>query len=268
MQSTWQICQFELTRLFLTKRGGILLTAFAVIWFIIFKYPVFEAVKIVSNPAFGDNVNVFSDQLNLRHLMTWPYSELAIYWLFAVMAFPITAVLMSSDQLASDANRGTLRFLLLRCSRHQLLFGRFFGQLLIVSILIGLTLFAALTMAVVRDGSLLLSTFDQLGFIAINLVILCLPFIALTSLLNIVLKSSKLSIVMIIIIIPIFNGIISYLSLYIAPIDNLLLLLPGIQLIDTLQMPAFDAAAPILTPLLQTVGYLALAQFILTRRAL
>ncbi len=268
MHSVWQICQFELTRLFLTKRGGILLLAFAIIWFMIFKYPILEASNILSNSSFGENVSAFSQQLNLQHLIEWNYGELAIYWLFAVFAFPISAVLMSSDQIASDANRGTLRFILLRSSRNQLLFGRFLGQLLILISLISMTLLTAFIMGITRDSSLAVGALDDAFFVGLNLLVISMPFIAVTSLLNIVLKSSKLSIVMIIIVLPIFHGLISYLSYFHQSLEHLLLILPGIQLIDSVQMPHIELSATTMVPLIQTVIYLTAAQFLLARRAL
>jgi len=268
MHSIWHICQFELTRLFLTKRGGVLLLAFAIIWLFIFKYPVLQASNILSDSSFGDNITAFSQQLNLQHLMEWNYSELAIYWLFAVFAFPITAVLMSSDQLASDANRGTLRFILLRCSRSQLLVGRFLGQLLIVISLITMTLLAAFAMGLYRDPSLAMSAISELIFVGFNLLLIAMLVFSVTSLLNIVMKSSKLSIVMMIIVLPISHSIISYLGTYFSPLDHLLLILPGIGLIDAVQMPQLELSQTTVIPFLQTIAYLAAAQLLLTRRAL
>lgn len=268
MHSVWHICQFELTRLFLTKRGAILLLAFAIIWAMVFKYPVLEAASLISNQNFSENISAFSETLNLGHLVSWSYAELAVYWLFAVFAFPVTAILMSSDQLASDTNRGTLRFLLLRTSRNQLLIGRFLGQLLILVSLIAMTLFAAFMLGVSRESSLATSALPAFGFVGINLLLIGMPFIAVTSLLNIILKSSKLSIVMIIIVIPIFHSVISYLSSLYDALDWLLYALPGIQLIDALQMPNMELSPTTLIPLVQTIAYLAMAQQLLARRAL
>ncbi|MDP2561071.1 ABC transporter permease subunit [Psychrobium sp. 1_MG-2023] len=267
LQQAWLICQFELIRLFFTKRGAILLIAFSVVWFLILKYPVFESVKILSNPNFGENITVFSSQLNLQQIVQWPYSELAVYWLFAVFAFPITSVLMSSDQLASDTNRGTVRFLLLRSTRSQLLYGRFFGQVLIIASLITMTALAALIMGMVRDISLLSSSFDELANIGLNLLISCLPFIALTSLLNVISKSSKLSVVLIVILIPVLTGLISYLTQYISFIEYLLWIIPGLQLTETVQGLGFSVNTTLL-PLAQTAVYLAICHLTLTRRAL
>ncbi|MGB0898205.1 MAG: ABC transporter permease subunit [Psychrobium sp.] len=267
MRSVWLISQFELTRLFLTKRGAVLLAAFAIVWFLILKYPVSYSVGILGNESFGENITVFSSQLNLDYLLQWAYSEVAVYWLFAIFIFPFIAVLMTSDQTASDATRGTIRFLLLRTSRNQLLFGRFIGQLIIISILIALTMFAAFAMGVWREPGSALTAIPQLLLVASNLVLVCLPFIALMALFNSWIQSSKLSVVFTIILLPIVTGIISWLSGHISVLEHLLMAIPGVQLTDTVQMASFHYSS-ITIPLVQTAAYLGLAQFVLTRKAL
>lgn len=267
MRSTWLISQFELTRLFLTKRGAILLAAFAIVWFLILKYPVSYSVSILGNESFGENITVFSSQLNLDYLLQWAYSEVAVYWLFGIFIFPFIAVLMTSDQTASDASRGTIRFLLLRTSRNQLLFGRFIGQLMIMMILIGLTMTAAFFMGIYREPNNLIAAIPQLMLVASNLMLVCLPFIALMALFNSSIQSSKLSVVFTIILLPIMTGIISYISSYISPVEYILFALPGIQLTDTVQMANFKPSS-IIIPLVQTAAYLGLAQLVLARKAL
>lgn len=262
-RSIWLISQFELTRLFLTKRGAILLAAFAIVWFLILKYPVSYSVSILGNESFGENINVFSSQLNLDYLLQWAYSEVAVYWLFGIFIFPFIAVLMTSDQTASDASRGTIRFLLLRASRNQLLFGRFIGQLIIMMVLIGLTMTAAFIMGIWREPSNILAAIPQLILVASNLILVCLPFIALMALFNSWIQSSKLSVVFTIIILPIVTGFISYIATYIAPVEYVLFALPGVQLTDTVQMANFQLSS-IIIPLAQTAAYLGLAQFVLT----
>jgi len=266
-RSIWLISQFELTRLFLTKRGAILLAAFAIVWFLILKYPISYSVSILGNENFGENITVFSSQLNLDYLLQWAYSEVAVYWLFGIFIFPFIAVLMTSDQTASDASRGTIRFLLLRTSRNQLLFGRFIGQLIIIAILIALTMSAALIMGIIREPSNVFATIPQLALVASNLILVCLPFIALMALFNSLIQSSKLSVVFTIILLPIVNGFITYFSTYFSPLDYLLYALPGVQITDTIQMANFQLSS-VITPVVQTVVYLGLAQTVLARRAL
>ncbi len=268
IKPVWLICQFELIRLFLTKRGMILLAAFAMIWGLILYYPVFEAVKILNNEFFTENITVFSSTLNLQHLMTWPYPELAVYWLLAVFTFPVITIIMTSDQTASDSERGTMRFLLLRCTRNQLLFGRFFGQLFIICFLIATTMLAAILMGVSRDFAALASTFDEVALVFSNLVLACLPFIALMALFNALFKSSKLSIVATIIAIPIIKALLQFAAYYVPVLGELAIVLPGLQLTELAQISSLNLGVLQITALLQTAAYLILAQVVLTRRAL
>jgi hypothetical protein len=134
-------------------------------------------------------------------------------------------------------------------------------------ILIGLTMTAALTMGIIREPSDVLATIPQLGIVASNLVLVCLPFIALMALFNSLIQSSKLSVVFTIILLPIITGIISYLAFYVPLLDYLLYALPGVQLTDTIQMENFKLSSVII-PVAQTVAYLGLAQVVLTRKAL
>lgn len=268
LKTIWLISQFELIRLFMTRRGLVLVVAFAIIWFLILKYPVYHAANIISDPDFFANFMVFSQRLNLQYLLSWHYPELAIYWLIAAFSFPLTSVLFASDQTASDNSRGTLRFVSLRASRNHILFGRFFGQIMIMIALILMTVAATWLMAISRDPSSMLAGGDELLFVATNLIVLCLPFIALMALFNCIFRSSRLSIVATIIIIPIVSTVINLATIAWPVVENLLMILPGQQLTTAVQTDGIASLATIILPLSQTLGYLLLAQLTLARRAL
>jgi len=266
-QAIWLISQFELTRLFLTKRGIILLAAFAVVWFFILKVIILESVKLLSDPNILNTVTAWSGKVNLDYLLQWPYSELAVYWVLSAFIFPFITVLMASDQTASDAKRGTLRFLLLRTSRRQLLLGRFIGQAVIIAILILLTVIPSLLMGVIREPNDLLISLPQLFLVSGNLFIICLPFVALMALLNTVYQSSKLNILFALILLPLVSKIIGLFSFYLAPLEYLLFIFPSVQVTSSLQLADFHISS-IIIPLMQIVFYLVLAQMILIRKAL
>lgn len=265
---TWLICQFELVRLFMTRRGIVLVVAFAIIWLLLLKYPIYQAASILSNPNFMANFSELSQQLNLNYLLNWHSPELAIYWLIAAFSFPLTSVLFSSDQTASDNSLGTLRFVSLRASRNQILFGRFFGQLLIMIVLIMMTVVATWGMGALRDSSSMLAGGAELVLVTVNLVVLCLPFIALMALFNCIFNSSRLSIVATIIIIPIVSSIINLASTAWPLLESLLMILPGQQLTTTVQSDGLSSIDLTILPLIQTLCYLVLAQVILARRSL
>jgi hypothetical protein len=128
-------------------------------------------------------------------------------------------------------------------------------------------MFAAFAMGVWREPGSALTAIPQLLLVASNLVLVCLPFIALMSLFNSWIQSSKLSVVFTIILLPIVTGVISWLSGHISVLEHLLMAIPGVQLTDTVQMASFQYSS-ITIPLVQTAAYLGLAQFVLTRKAL
>lgn len=265
-RSIWLISQFELTRLFLTKRGIILLAAFAIVWFFILKNLVLESVDMFNDPQTLEMVSSFLG-INLNYLSQWPYAELAVYWLISILIFPYITILMTSDQTASDAKRGTMRFLLLRTSRNELLLGRFIGQLIIMFSLIGLTVIPTLVMGMVREPSYVLTTVPQLISVYSVLLLSCLPFIAFMALLNSAYQSSKITILFTVILVPLISSIIGGLSNYLSILDYLRYALPSVQWTDTALLANFELSS-IAIPLFQTALYLVLAQVVLARKSL
>ena len=263
----WLFAQFELTRLFFTKRGLFLVASLAIVWFFILDFLVYESVQLLRDPLLRDQISSWFGEVQLDYLLQWPYSELAVYWIISVFIFPFIAILISSDQIASDIKRGTVRFLLLRSTRSQLLLGRFLGKTLIVTILIFLSVLATFLMGINRDATQIVNSTPQLILILFNLILLCLPYIALMSLLNAHFQSSKISLLIAFIIVPVISSLIGYIATYIEPADYLLYALPGLQLTDTLQLADFQLSS-LLIPLIQTIGYLFLTQQVLVRKSL
>ena len=64
----WQLAQFELTRLFATKRGLLALGAFAMVWFMIQNYLIAQAVPFLSSPEFADLLNRARQPFNVNGL--------------------------------------------------------------------------------------------------------------------------------------------------------------------------------------------------------
>lgn len=268
--SIWRICaliKFELVRLFFTKRGMLAVLAFATAWFIILYYPVNSAVSIVSSEGFKDMAKQMFGVLGLSELLDWPVSELSLYWLIAIYSFPIFSVIASSDQTCADRTRGTLRFISLRASRNEILFGRFLGQVMIISALILLTLIATTIMAIWRDSSLFMPAVTKSLYLFKELFIAVLPFIALMAFFNSFVKSAKLAAVMTLLLFglgSIFLGILEY---KIPMASHLNYVFPGMQLGDVVGQQGLSLSHYII-PLVQTSAYLALASIFMKRSAL
>jgi len=263
----WALIKFELIRLFFTKRGMLAVLAFATAWFIILYYPVNSAVSIVSSENFKDMAKQMFGVLGLSELLNWPVSELSLYWLIAIYSFPIFAVIASSDQTCADRTRGTLRFISLRASRNEILFGRFLGQVMIISALILVTLLATMIMAIWRDASLFVPALTKSLYLFKELFIAVLPFIALMAFFNSFLKSAKLTAVITMLFFGLGSIFIAILEYQIPAATHLNYVLPGVQLDDVVGQQGLGLSHYII-PLVQTSAYLALASIFMKRSAL
>ncbi|MFT5758018.1 MAG: Cu-processing system permease protein [Alteromonadaceae bacterium] len=263
----WILARFELTRLFLTKRGIIALAAFATVWFIILYYLVSSAVTIVSSQSFQEIAKQLFGALGLADLLNWPVPELAIYWLIAAYLFPSFALFSASDQTCSDRTRGTLRFISLRATRAEIIFGRFLGQVLITEILLAVTIVATVLMASYRDFSLLGQGIYQAISLFINLSIIVMPFIALMTLLNSFLQSSKMAIVVCTLIFGLGPFIISIIAYQLPIAEKLNHVFPGGQIAELLGRSEI-AFTHYSLPIIQTILFLIMANIIMKRTSL
>lgn len=261
------IAIFELVRLFKTKSGVLILLAFATVWLIILYYFVSSAVDMVSSDSFRELAIRAFGALGIKDLLEWPVPELAIYWLVALYSFPFFTILFANDQTCADKSRGTLRFITLRTTRGELLFGRFIGQVCIIAILILLTLTASMLMASMREASALLIGFSRAGQIFIDLFVVVLPFIALMTFFNSFSKSSKMVIVYAVLFFGIFPLVLELLD-YLTGFGLIFhYAIPGMQ-IDEVVNPADLNVFSYVIPLVQTVFYTILALIVMKRSSL
>lgn len=263
----WQLAQFELTRLFATKRGLLALSAFAMIWFMILYYLIAQAVPFLNSAEFSDVAQQLAGNVGLRELISWPQAELAIFWLISLYSFPAFCLFVCSDQTVGDRLRGTLRFISLRCTRDEILLGRFLGQVMIVAILISMAVFATLCVMLYRDLSLLPSGVFLSAQLIVQLVIIVMPFIALMAFINLLSSSSRLSIVLAILTFTLGSALLNYLTYHLPFLSFIHFVLPGIQIADIApqtNLAVFDWILPIA----QTLGLLTLSAITFRRRSL
>ena len=71
-RNSWLITRFELSRLFATPRGWVALAAFAVIWFCLLRYPIYEAAAQLQYPETQVVLSQFVGMVELYNLMRWP----------------------------------------------------------------------------------------------------------------------------------------------------------------------------------------------------
>ncbi|CAH9059002.1 hypothetical protein PSECIP111854_02316 [Pseudoalteromonas sp. CIP111854] len=263
----WQLALFELTRLFATKRGLLAIAAFAMVWLMILHYPIGHAVPFLSSPQFSEVAHELAGNIGLKKLVSWPQAELAIYWLIALYSFPLFALFVCSDQTVGDRQRGTLRFLSLRCTRDEILCGRFLGQLIILISLITLTALATLSVMSYRNPDLTFSGLSLTLVLILQLSIVVMPFIALMALLNLICHSSRLSIVLAILLFTLGNALLSFITGYLPFLELLFYVFPGVQLLDIASQDSVSLTLWLI-PFLQTGALLITGIAVFRSRAL
>ena len=262
------ICQFELKRLFSTKKGWLYLITFAVVWYFILIYPIRFAAEVLSRSQNGAQGANFFDFIGFGSLLNWQIPKFGVFWRFALVMFPALSVMIAADQSCSDRERGTLRFIVLRSSRDSIFFGRFSGAMVIQALLILAALLTTLALVVYRDGNLLSLALNSALAIAVSLSLALLPFTAMMAALSATVKSARQATVWAILIWSFLAGIISGLSNYLPGLDIMKILIPGYQMAELSQLSEWKTLQLAYIPLLQTAVLLIIGRWIMSRQAL
>lgn len=262
------ICQFELKRLFSTRKGLLYLLAFSVVWYFILIYPIRFASDLFEHNQNSAHGSSFFQFIGFGSLLNWKIPEFGVYWRFALVMFPLLCITIASDQTCSDRERGTLRFLSLRASRDSLFFGRFAGVMLIQTLLVLVTVLTVLILAIYRDTNLLTAAFNSAAAIVINLILVLLPFTAMMAALSASVKSARQATVWAILIWSFLAGFISLLSSYLPVLDIFKVLVPGYQMSELYQLAEWQTLKLAHIPLLQTLVFLAVGRSIMMRESI
>lgn len=251
----------------MTKRGLLSVGAFLICWLLILRYPIAESGTLLSSPEFASFFDSVFGAIGLSKLLTWTESELAVYWLIALYSFPSFCLFVCSDQIVGDKQRGTLRFLSLRASRSEILFGRFLGQVLILAIFIVLTLAATLAVLSFREPALFAAALSRSFLLFAYLLISVMPFIALMSFFNTFANTARSAVVFAILFFAGGGIIVGLLTWQIPALEPINLVFPGYQL-DQMAGQNAGTLLGVVLPLGQTFVLLLLAQRVFARSAI
>lgn len=269
---TLQHCQlyagFELRRLWLTRRGLMTLTATAVIWVLLLRYVIAPATELMTSAGFREFYQHIFGSSAMSQLFAWPAPELAMYWLLSLLLLPMLCLFFTANQLCSDIERGTMRFLALRSSRISIVLGRFSGQMLVQSCLILLSVTATLSLAVWREGNLSWAMLNAALVITINLIVLLFPFTALMSCFSALVRSPQLAVSLAIVSLGVLFVLLSWLIFHFPDLLFLLGYLPGTQVVQLLPLQGWQTLNYAVVPLVQTILLLITATVILKRKGL
>jgi len=268
LSQTFLISQFELKRLFNTRKGLLFLLTFSVVWYFILLYPIRFSADIFAQNQNSTQGSSFFEFIGFGALLNWKIPEFGVYWRFALLMFPILCITITADQTCSDRERGTLRFLYLRASRDSLFFGRFMGVMAIQMLLILITVFTSLLLVIFRDSNLLLSSLSSAVAISINLTLILLPFTAMMATLSACISSSRLATIWAILIWSFLAGIISSVSYYLPALEILKILIPGYQMTQLSELAEWQTFQLAYIPILQSMVLLGIGRWVMTRQSL
>lgn len=263
----WLIARQEVIKGFFNVRGLIALVAYCLVWGLILYYPIRGAAKFLADPHTRSMLSDFLGVVSPKYLLNWDVAELALFWVISLYWFPLFAILSSADQFASDKSRKTFRFLVQRCGRETLFFGRVLGQVLLQSAYIITAGVATLLLTMMRDTDLFGVALADGILVLVNLLIVILPCVALMSLLSLYAVSARqatLFAVLIWCVIKIAAALVAYYTGF----EGVDWLLPGSQvdmLVDNTPAGAL-LLAPL--PLIQTAVLLGLGLVYMKRSAL
>jgi ABC-type transport system involved in multi-copper enzyme maturation permease subunit len=241
---------------------------FIIIWTLLLFYPIRYSAEAMHNPDTSSLMLSALSMMGLEPLKDWLLAEFAIYWIVALFLFPASSLLMATDQMITERNRGGLRFLTLRCSRWQIFFGRFSGHLLIQASLIIITLVLTYLLLVLNDTQYWLDGLKIMPLLLLNLVLFVCPFIALMSLLSVVMNSVRMASLMAVSILLFGGLIVNYGASYLPFLSLLNYWIPGSQMMEMAKSTPDMALLTMWNPLMQTSGFLLLGYGLFKRQAI
>lgn len=265
---TWLIARQELLTSFASKRGLFVTAVFVIIWSWLLFYPIQFSAGAMNNPEKGSLVFSILSILGLEPLKDWLLAEFAVYWVVALYVFPGFSLLMAADQMISERKRGGLRFLTLRCSRGQIFFGRFLGHLLIQTCLLMITLAITYLLLLLNNIHYWLEGLQILPLLFLNLIAVTSPFVALMSLLSVVMNSVRMAMLIAIIILVLSSRVINYFAVGFEPIAVLNYLVPGTQVAYMAQQIPEIALLSLWVPALQSAVFLMLGYGLFKRQSI
>lgn len=266
LTQTWLIAQQELLASFASKRGLFVTSIFVLIWVWLLFYPIRFSADAMNNPIGNSLVFSVLNLLGLEPLRDWLIAEFAVYWAVALYLFPAFSLFMAADQMISERKRGGLRFLTLRCSRGQIFFGRFLGHILIQTVLLSITLVITYLLMLINNSQYWLEGLQIVPVLLLNLVLVTSPFVALMSLLSVLMNSVRMASLVAVIILVLSGVVINLIALYLPFLSVLNYWVPGMQVAGMAKLSPTIALLSLWVPILQSMSFLALGYALFNRQ--
>jgi len=258
----------ELRRFLASRRGLVSLLAFALFWYALLVWFIRPAGVLAGSADAPGPALLLDRWLGLDLLSRWAARQLAAWWAIALYVLPFVAVFAAADQIASDRARGTLRFLVLRVSRIEILLGRFLGQALLMAGVVMATALGVLVLLAIDRPDALGDAWPSLPVSMLALWLTLLPWIALMALVSALASTPGQATRYALILWILLSLGAGWLSRRFEEHDWVQSLMPGSGAQAMLGRSAQAALAPAAIGLVQAAVFLGVAAVIMTRRDL
>lgn len=263
----FQIAGFEFKRFFKTRKGWLYLITYCFFWFLLIRYPVRFGAEFLDQVKEFQQHGLF-DFFGLDGIWNWGELEFGIFWRLALIFFPIYSVLIAADQTSSDRERGTFKYLSLRCSREGIFFGRFVGAMMIqMALAVGVIILLILSI-IFSASSIEIDIISSVFPILIGVFLIQIPFTAFMSVISVWLKSAKQSVALATFLLLFSSYFIALLSEYVPVINYLRLLIPGYEFDRMTGVAGWDVLKLISISMFQSILFLLLGRWLMLRIAL
>lgn len=267
MRPCIDLALFELKRLFFSPRGWLTLAVYSLVWGLLFYYIVSRGAETLNSPEFERMAHSVLGELGISELYNWPMPELSVFWILAIYLFPFLCITFSADQTVSDRERGTLRYLLSRVSRQQILLGRFMGKILLMALLSAITFVAALVYGALHNSESLGAAIPQALFLWLHLMLALIPYIAFMTLLNTLLRSARSVLLFTVLSMGLMTVLFSFLVWWQPWLEFISYIQPGNDLMQLYAIPG-KLIQGYWQPVLQVILFLGSASYVSQRNAL
>ena len=175
----------ELNGLLRKPKGIIVLLLFIILWCAWMHIPMaWLYKKSLVTPSLQSLSSEFPSLTSAQvdGLSRWPSYITAAIWYIGLFVFPTIPLLLSSDLMVSDLQRGTIRFFALRTTRRSFLLGRFLGQVLNLSVFITIAILITIGFLQYWGSSVLDQEVWALSTSGLNFLIISMPVLGLLTL--------------------------------------------------------------------------------------
>jgi len=258
----------EILRLFSTRRGFLSLTGFSLIWLAVLNYGIIPASRFYSGASESGLLDMILREFSLTGVRSWPTPELTIYWIISLYLLPFLAIMTAADQTASDRARGTLRYLVLRCSRLEIFFGRYIGQLFVLLLVVLVSLASVFVVIALNSTVNLVSAIAISPVIIVNLLLVLAPYVALMALVSVLASTARQATMYAVVIWIAVSFLVSYLRALLPEADWLDWVLPGSQIGQLIGLSDWQTLSFAPIPVMHAAVLLLVGAYVMRKRDL